>query len=119
MYVVTVVVTYSPAHLRLQSYGPLFPAARYTLLNSTAISISCYVAIALLTTIFVYPETMNASCLNSISNQLGRIEVLMELQDTVLSSGPSGLGSKSSLSTKLREARAAIITEQQNCALNH
>ncbi|KAJ7619832.1 hypothetical protein DFH06DRAFT_1482861 [Mycena polygramma] len=91
--------------------GPLFPTARYTLLNSTAISIACYIAIALLTTVFVFPETMCHAAMDTLVLQLARVQQLVEMQDEVLA------GNSSTMSTALVERfkalRAQVIGAQR------
>ncbi|KAF8880565.1 hypothetical protein BD779DRAFT_1548971 [Infundibulicybe gibba] len=84
--------------------GPLFPTAQYTLLKSTAISVSCYMAIGLLTTIFIFPETVNHSCLSTVADQLGRVKRMVELQDEVLQLLPS---------TEISGVRSLLIRVQQ------
>jgi hypothetical protein len=66
----------------VQAVGPLFPSKRYTLLNSTAISIGCYMGIAILTTLFVFPETMSHAAMGTLAAQLARVQTLLEMQDT-------------------------------------
>jgi len=72
-------------------------------------------AIALWATIFIFPETMNHSCLTAISDQLGRIKALMVLQDDVLSSAPADLAPGTSLLTRINSARASLIVAQKEC----
>ena len=75
--------------LSAQSYGPLFPFAQYTLLTSFLISISCYIAIGIVTIIFVFPETLNHATLTTGITLLEKIESLVKLQEEVLSVGSS------------------------------
>ncbi|KAJ6610792.1 hypothetical protein B0H10DRAFT_2059028 [Mycena sp. CBHHK59/15] len=93
--------------------GPLFPTKRYTLLNSTAISIGCYMAIALLTTLFVFPETMSHAIMDKVSAQLARVQTLIEIQDDVLAARPEELTPDALLIRKFKELRAAVIGAQQ------
>ncbi|KAF9074230.1 hypothetical protein BDP27DRAFT_1317519 [Rhodocollybia butyracea] len=66
------------------TFGPLFPTAQYTILNSFIISIGCYAAIALVVTLFVFPETMSHSALRSVCEQLERVEKVVVMQGEVL-----------------------------------
>ncbi|CAL1710858.1 unnamed protein product [Somion occarium] len=91
------------------SYGPLFPFAQYTLLNSFLISMSCYVGLGIIITIFVFPETMNHSLLISHSGLLGQIQSLMDMQQQVLESQPEDLAPNSTLLTKLLGLRSGLI----------
>ncbi|KAK0471132.1 hypothetical protein IW261DRAFT_1513189 [Armillaria novae-zelandiae] len=96
------------------TYGPLFPSARYTLMNSMAISVSCYMAIAILTTIFIFPETMNHSLINDILEQLDRLKEMVETQDEVLRTPPEHLISEHSpLIKESKAARATVVLSQQ------
>lgn len=95
------------------SYGPLFPFAEYTILTSLLTSIACYVAIACVVTIFVFPETMNHSCMSATANQLGAIKALVGMQDVILQSRPEDLRSGSPLIVKLTGARAGVLAAQK------
>ncbi|KAK7002342.1 hypothetical protein R3P38DRAFT_2729656 [Favolaschia claudopus] len=93
--------------------GPLFPTARYNLLNSTAISISCYMAIAILTTIFIFPETMSHATMDTLAEQLSRLQTLVEMQDDVLTSPAEELKPESPILAKFTALRVAVITTQR------
>ncbi|KAF7369614.1 hypothetical protein MVEN_00292200 [Mycena venus] len=95
------------------SVGPLFPTKRYTLLNSTAISISCYMAIAIVTTIFVFPETMCHALMDKLVEQLTRLQTLVEMQDEVLKAQPEDLTPESPLIAKFSALRATVVTTQR------
>jgi hypothetical protein len=72
-------------------------------------------AIATAVTVFVFPETMNHSCLSSTSAQLGQIKALIAMQATVLDSNPSDLAPGTPLTTKILAMRQAIIGGQKAC----
>ncbi|KAK0199602.1 hypothetical protein DFS33DRAFT_1267811 [Desarmillaria ectypa] len=96
------------------TYGPLFPSAHYNLMNSMAISVSCYMAIAILTTIFIFPESMNHSLINDILEQLDRLKEIVETQDEVLRTPPEHLISEHSpLIKETKAARATVVLSQQ------
>ncbi|KAJ6556814.1 hypothetical protein DFH09DRAFT_987191 [Mycena vulgaris] len=95
------------------SIGPLFPTKRYTLLNSTAISIGCYFGIAILTTIFIFPETMSHSVMDKLAGQLARIQKLVEMQDDVLTARPEDLTPEAPLIVGFKALRALVIGTQQ------
>ncbi|KAJ6506182.1 hypothetical protein C8R47DRAFT_1037328 [Mycena vitilis] len=90
--------------------GPLFPTARYTLLNSTAISIACYIAIALLTTVFVFPETMCHAAMDTLVLQLARVQQLVEMQDEVLAGNAT---TSPALVERFKALRAHVIGAQR------
>ncbi|KAJ7177207.1 hypothetical protein C8R46DRAFT_1188789, partial [Mycena filopes] len=98
------------------SIGPLFPTKRYTLLNSTAISIGCYMGIAILTTIFVFPETMSHAMMNKLVQQLARVQKMVEMQDDVFAAQPEDLAPASPLILQFRALRALVISTQQQVA---
>ncbi|KAF7303825.1 hypothetical protein MIND_00612300 [Mycena indigotica] len=92
------------------SVGPLFPTKRYTILNSTAISISSYMAIALVTTLLVFPETMSHLVMDQFSEQLTRVKQLLDTQDGVLT------GEKNDNAKHVEEFKAlrtVIVSTQQ------
>jgi hypothetical protein len=70
-------------------------------------------AIAILATIFIFPETMNHLCMSMISAQLAKANALILLQDEVLTSDLEGLAPGSPLIAKVNAVRATIIGEQQ------
>ncbi|KAI0070747.1 hypothetical protein K474DRAFT_1631398 [Panus rudis PR-1116 ss-1] len=91
------------------SYGPLFPFAQYTILNSFLISTSCYIAIGIIVILLVFPETVNHAFLVGTSGLLGQIQGLIEMQEQVLTTSPNELGENSPLVGKVRGSRAAIV----------
>jgi hypothetical protein len=105
--------------LNTQGIGPLFPFAQYTLLNSMCTSVACYMAIAIAVTIFVFPETMNHSCLSSTSAQLAQIKALIAMQTTILESKPSQLAPGTPIMTKISGMRQTIIVAQKACKLHY
>ncbi|KAJ7160023.1 hypothetical protein C8R43DRAFT_1064102 [Mycena crocata] len=96
------------------SIGPLFPTKRYTLLNSTAISIACYMGIAIVTTLLVFPETMSHSVMDSLAAQLARIQALVAIQDDVLQARAEELAAPGApLIERFKKLRARVISTQQ------
>ncbi|KAJ7775586.1 hypothetical protein B0H16DRAFT_1713170 [Mycena metata] len=98
------------------SIGPLFPTKRYTLLNSTAISVGCYMGIAVLTTVFVFPETMSHAMMNKLVQQLARVQKMLEMQDDVFAAPPEALVPTAPLIVQFRALRTLVITTQQQVA---
>ncbi|KIM71841.1 hypothetical protein PILCRDRAFT_93686 [Piloderma croceum F 1598] len=98
--------------------GPLFPFAQYTLLNSMCTCIACYMGIAIVVTFFVFPETMNHSCLSATSAQLGLIKSLVGMQATVLESKPSQLAPGTPLMTKILGLRQGMLGAQKACKVH-
>jgi len=93
--------------------GPLFPFGQYTILNSMCTSLACYMAIAIVVTCTVFPETMNYSCLSSTSAQLALIKALIAVQDTILESSADDLAPGKPIMDKIRDMRQAIIGGQK------
>ncbi|KAF5353705.1 hypothetical protein D9758_008696 [Tetrapyrgos nigripes] len=94
------------------SIGPLFPAPQYNLLRSLLISSTCYCAVGLILTIFVFPESMSHSALRTFSDQLRRAKALIEIQDEVLKSKPEELGRGTVLGMKIEGMRAGLVGVQ-------
>lgn len=91
--------------------GPLFPTKRYTLLNSMAISVGCYMGIVILTTLLIFPETMSHAAMDTISAQLERLAELVRMQDdAVLATRPEDLAS---LIARFKALRARVVATQQ------
>lgn len=103
--------------LGLQAYGPLFPFAHYTLLNSFFISISSYTAIAFVTTFLIFPETLSHQWLATSIETLGRIRKLVEMQEDVLSADPmdGDLAPESELSRGIVGLKESMLGSYQNC----
>jgi hypothetical protein len=79
-------------------------------------------AIAILTTIFVFPETMNYAHLVGVSDQLGRLRGLMGMWDEVLEGGlfhgeggEGGDERREGLKRRIKEMRAMSIEAQKTC----
>ena len=103
----------SVSHEASQSYGPLFPFPEYTILNSLVTSIGVYIGIATLLTVFVFPETMNHSCMQSTIGQMAQLKALIALQETVLDSQPEDLGPGKPLMLKIIGMRSALLAGQK------
>ncbi|KZT31456.1 hypothetical protein SISSUDRAFT_1038424 [Sistotremastrum suecicum HHB10207 ss-3] len=71
------------------SYGPLFPFAQYTILNSFLESVAFFTAVALVVTFFIFPETLSHQWLNDGVTMLGFYRDLIEIQDDVLGADPN------------------------------
>ena len=99
----------------MQSYGPLFPFAQYTLLNSLLTSVACYIALGIVIITFLFPESINHATLISISDLLGKIKSLIDLQQQILESTPDDLGPGSPLSGKILGGRVGMLTHLQQC----
>jgi hypothetical protein len=80
-----------------------------------ATSVACYMAIAIVVTFCVFPETMNYSCLSSTSAQLGQIKALIAMQAKVLDAKPEDLSPGTPLRVKILGMRQAIISGQKAC----
>ena len=96
-----------------QSYGPLFPFAEYTLLNSMLTSVGCYVGIALIFVIFVFPETLSHAYLDSSAVLLQKSKGLLALQDEVLRADPRDVLPGTPLAGKVNGASVGIIMQLQ------
>lgn len=71
--------------------------------------------IAIVVTSFVFPETMNHSCLSATSAQLGLIKSLVGMQTTVLESSPSQLAPGTPLMAKILGMRQGMLGAQKAC----
>lgn len=97
-----------------KSYGPLFPIPQYTIVSSFLISVSCYVAIAIVCIIFVFPETMNHSFLASVTDIIGRLKDYIDSQDAILSLAPIEIvEDEKGTVAKAKAARAVLLQDVQ------
>lgn len=95
------------------SYGPLFPFAQYTIIDSLLIALSCYVAVGIIVIVLIFPETLNHAFLVAACDLVGKVKALLDLQETVLSSAPEELASDAPLQAKIVGARAGIVGQLQ------
>ena len=100
----------------MQSFGPLFPAAEFTIVSSFFISVGCYVAIAIFCITFIFPETMNHSYLDTITRLLGGVKVFSELQGQILNYTPDEIANdKDGVLSKSASFRYNILMGLQAC----
>ncbi|THH16060.1 hypothetical protein EW146_g4511 [Bondarzewia mesenterica] len=95
------------------TFGPLFPFAQYTLLNSLLISTAMYIAIAVFVIIFVFPETMNHAYLNTISDLLDNIKLILMMQEDVLAGLQEDFAPGCPKTVQMKGARLAMIGKQR------
>ncbi|KAH9919972.1 uncharacterized protein BXZ73DRAFT_52330 [Epithele typhae] len=95
------------------SYGPLFPFAQYTILNSLLTSVACYIAIALVLTVFVFPESMNHSYMNAAADLLEKFKTIIAVQDEVLQADPHDVLPGKPLAGKIKGLRAGSLAQIQ------
>ncbi|CAE6480532.1 unnamed protein product, partial [Rhizoctonia solani] len=73
------------------SYGPLFPAAQYLILQTFLVSSSIYIAVGLVTIVLIFPETLSHEWLESYASVLDLVKSLVDLQEKVLTDSPEQL----------------------------
>ncbi|KAH9050166.1 hypothetical protein EDB84DRAFT_1623276 [Lactarius hengduanensis] len=93
--------------------GPLFPFAQYYLLNSLLIPVSIYMAIAIVVTVFVFPQTANHAFLGTVTLLLGQMKVLLDAQEDLLTAVPGSITPESPKFLRLRATRASMFTIHQ------
>ena len=96
-----------------KAIGPLFPFTEFTLLNSLLIPISMYTAIAIVVTICVFPQTAHHAFLGTITLLLGRMKVLLDAQEDLLTAAPGSIIPGSPKALQLRAARVSMFTIHQ------
>jgi hypothetical protein len=75
-------------------------------------------AVAILTTIFVFPETMCHAQMDTLAAQLARVQRLVEMQDDVLTAPPEELAPDAPLIAQFKALRAQVIGTQRQCAFS-
>ena len=99
-----------------QTIGPLFPFTQYNILNALLIPVSIYMGIAIVVTIFVFPQTANHAFLGTVTLLLGQMKVLVDAQEDLLSAVPESISPESPKILRLRATRASMFTIRQKCA---
>jgi hypothetical protein len=89
--------------------GPLFPFANYFLVNSVLISASCGIAIAVIVSIFVFPQSANHLYLDATCDLLGKLSGLAKFHDAILKAAPEDLSADSPITKQLSAARVGLI----------
>ena len=74
-------------------------------------------AIAIITTTFIFPETLNHAFLVAACDLVGKVKGLLDLQEVVLSSAPEELAPDAPLHAKVMGARAGIVAQLQKGTL--
>ncbi|EIN05213.1 hypothetical protein PUNSTDRAFT_107508 [Punctularia strigosozonata HHB-11173 SS5] len=92
------------------SYGPLFPFAQYTILNSILISASCYAAIGVVLITLVFPETINHAHLEALAGFCGALKGLVAMQDEALDSTHETVAA---MKGKISGTRAGLVAKWQ------
>lgn len=101
-----------------QTIGPLFPFAQYDLLNSVFIPVSIYMAIAIVVTIFIFPQTANHAFLGIVTLLLSQTKALLDAQEDLLTTDPGSISPESPKILQLRATRASMFTIHQKCAFS-
>ncbi|KAI0300497.1 hypothetical protein B0F90DRAFT_1723438 [Multifurca ochricompacta] len=93
--------------------GPLFPFHQFYLLNNVLIPVSIYTAIALVVTIFVFPQTANHAFLGTVTLLLGQLKVLLDAQEDLLAIAPGSITPEDPKISRLRAIRASMFAIYQ------
>lgn len=96
-----------------QTIGPLFPFTQYNILNSLLIPVSIYIAIAVVVTIFVFPQTGHHAFLGTVTLLLGQMKVLLDAQEDLLTSAPGSIAPGSPKALQWRATRVSMFTIHQ------
>nr|KIR45893.1 hypothetical protein I312_04863 [Cryptococcus bacillisporus CA1280] len=90
--------------------GPLFPVAQYTLAKQLLIPAACYIAIALASIIFIFPQTLNHIVLDSLNKTILTPAIsLLNILDEVLETSPSDTEAWGKVSEKGFETRDKLV----------
>ncbi|KAL5521007.1 hypothetical protein ACEPAG_8929 [Sanghuangporus baumii] len=68
--------------------GPLIPIEQYSIVNTIFISTGCYVGIALICIVVIFPETMSHVHLNMSCGLIALMRNYIEAQDAILAASP-------------------------------
>ncbi|KAK8866031.1 hypothetical protein IAR55_001182 [Kwoniella newhampshirensis] len=96
------------------SFGPLFPIQVYTLARQLLLPAATFIAIALVSVILIFPQTLNHVMLDATTvKMLGSITQLVKLQAEVLSTSPEDKEKWTQVATKayaLRHGHISAVT---------
>jgi hypothetical protein len=73
-------------------------------------------AIVIVTTFLIFPETMSHVALDTVAGQLVRVAQLIQMQDAVLEARPEESSRDGTLIQKFKGLRARVIGTQQQRA---
>ncbi|OXM76143.1 hypothetical protein C364_06247 [Cryptococcus neoformans Bt63] len=90
--------------------GPLFPVAQYTLAKQLLIPAACYIAIALASIIFIFPQTLNHIVLDSLNKTILTPAIsLLTLLEEALETSPSDTEAWGKVAEKGYETREKLV----------
>jgi len=93
--------------------GPLFPFTQFNLLNSLLIPVSIYTAIAIVVTIFIFPQTAHSAFLGTATRLLSQMKLLLDAQEDLLTAVPGSIAPGTSKFLQLRATRILMFTIHQ------
>jgi hypothetical protein len=88
------------------------------ILNSPLISVSCYAAIAVFVTIFIFPETVNHAYLTGTAGLLGGLRNMLSFQDELLDLEIDSLRDETrngGILQRISKTRIETIVKMQSC----
>lgn len=74
---------------------------------------ACYIAIALLFIIIIFPESLNHSYLCSAAELVDKFKGILLMQDDVLKTNPQDIVPGSPMAVKTNMARGAVVQQLQ------
>ncbi|KAI0683238.1 hypothetical protein BC835DRAFT_1423494 [Cytidiella melzeri] len=98
------------------SYGPLFPFAQYTILNSLLTSVACYIAIGIVVILFIFPESANHAALVTATALTGKLKGLVDTQAKILEATPEDLAPGKPIPSALQAGIVGMLAQIQGFA---
>lgn len=98
----------------MATYGPLFPTAQYTLPKMFILPTVYYVAVALMSLIIIFPESLNHVWLTSLCNDfLAPMMKILSVQSSALSAQPSDHAAWAALTEEGAASRQGLLAAGQ------
>ncbi|CUA73001.1 putative protein C57A7,05 [Schizosaccharomyces pombe 972h-] [Rhizoctonia solani] len=100
------------------SFGPLLPTPQYLTMKTFLVSTCVYVAVSLVGIILIFPETLNHEWLNSYTEVLDMVKILVDMQEVVLGQTVDQLASARGVLAKINGIQDGALAMLQGFTMN-
>ncbi|EUC58450.1 fusaric acid resistance-like protein [Rhizoctonia solani AG-3 Rhs1AP] len=100
------------------TFGPLLPTPQYLTMKTFLVSTCVYVAVSLVSIILIFPETLNHEWLNSYTEVVDMVKILVDMQDMVLSQTTNQLDSAHAILAKINGIQDGALAMFQGFTMN-
>ncbi|CAE6440783.1 unnamed protein product [Rhizoctonia solani] len=100
------------------TFGPLLPTPQYLTMKTFLVSTCVYVAVSLVCIILIFPETLNHEWLNSYTEVLDMVKILVDMQEVVLGQTVDQLASARGVLAKINGIQDGALAMLQGFTMN-